>query len=85
MQRPIETIHSQGRISNDRSGTWLSGRSVTGPLSGDEVGRYLVDTATGMPTEMEEVVNAEGNVEIEGHKGQIKILKTIKLVGGKAQ
>jgi hypothetical protein len=33
----IATIHSQGKISNDRSGTWLSGRLVTGPLSGNGV------------------------------------------------
>lgn len=79
----IAIIRSQGLISNDRVGTWLTGRMVTGTLTGNEMGRYLVDTATGMPTEMEETVRAEGNVEIEGRKGQIKIVETIKLAGGR--
>ena len=79
----IATIRSQGRISNDQAGTWLSGRLVTGTLTGNEIGRCLVDTATGMPTEMEEEVQAQGNVEIEGRKGSIKIINTIRLVGRK--
>lgn len=79
----IATIRSQGLISNDRVGTWLTGRAVTGTLTGNEVGKYLVDRATGMPTEMEEGVGAEGNVEIEGRKAHIKILETIKLAGGR--
>lgn len=79
----IATIRSQGRISTDQSGTWLSGRFVTGTLTGNEIGRCLVDTATGMPTEMEEEVQAQGNVEIEGRNGRIMILNTIRLVGGK--
>lgn len=79
----VAIIRSQGSISNDRAGTWLAGRPVKGTLTGNEVGRYLVDTATGMPTEMDEVIDAQGNVEIEGRKRQIKITETIKLYGGK--
>lgn len=79
----VATIRSQGSISNDRAGSWLAGRAVKGTLTGNEAGRCLVDTSTGMPTEMDEVVNAKGDVEIEGRKGQIRITKTIRLYGGK--
>ena len=79
----MATIRSQGRISNDRAGTWLSGNRVTGILSGDEFGRSIIDTATGMPGEMEDSVSVEGNVQIEGHNARLKIIKTLKMTGRK--
>ena len=79
----MATILSQGQISNDRTGTWLSGNPVTGILSGNEFGRSIIDTATGMPGEMEDSVNVEGNVQIAGHNARLKIIKTLKMTGGK--
>lgn len=49
LSESIAIIRSQDRISNDQAGTWLSGSSVTGALTGNEIGRCLDDTATGMP------------------------------------
>jgi hypothetical protein len=79
----IATIRSQGRIGNDSAGTWLSGKPVMGMLTGKEEGKCLVDTATGMLAEMDDSVSAEGNVQIEGRKARIKIIKTVAMVGGK--
>jgi hypothetical protein len=76
-------INSEGSIANDRAGTWLTGRPVTGTLTGRESGRFLVDTATGMPTFIDEFVLAEGDVEIAGQKGKVKILQLIKMNGGR--
>ena len=79
----IATIRSQGRISNDKAGTWLLAQRITGRLTGTENGKYYVDTATGMPGEMEDSVSAEGNVQLNGHEVRIKIVKTIKMAGAK--
>lgn len=79
----IATIRSRGRISNDSGGTLLWGKPVTGVLSGTEDGKCLVDMSTGMPREMEDTIIAEGNVQIEGRQAQLKIVKTIKMAGGK--
>jgi len=56
---------------------------ITGRLTGTENGKYYVDTATGMPGEMEDSVSAEGNVQLNGHEVRIKIVKTIKMAGAK--
>jgi hypothetical protein len=77
------TIRSQGLIGNDSAGTWLSGKAVKGILTGNEVGRCLVDAATGMPGEMEDSISAEGNVQIDGHNARLEIIRTITMTGGK--
>ena len=79
----MATFRSLGQISNDSRGTWLSGKVVKGVLTGNEAGKSLLDTATGMPGEMDDLIKVEGDVEIEGHKVQIRILKKMTMVGGR--
>lgn len=78
-------IRSQGRISNDKRGTWVLGKVVTGMLTGNESGKCLIDTATGMPGEMDDLIDVEGDVQIEGHKARIRVLKMITMMGGKVK
>ena len=79
----IATIRSEGRVSNDKRGTWLMDNKITGHLTGKGESVLLVDTATGMPISVQFSVNVGGNVEISGRPVRIKFGTTTKMEGKK--
>lgn len=77
----IATIRSAGPISNSRSGTWLLGDRLTGDLTGEEIGMWYVNVATGMPIAVALAVHVQGKGVVGGREVLIDWRQTTKMKG----